>query len=118
MANPMEPYKRNGRTGWYVAFGSVKLPDGTRRRFRDQKCEGRTKKQAEDWAWRERARIAEHGPRSRAGTEVPPTIDDLFEEYLERSAKVGGRLGKAHDHWLRRQRVEYCGTHGNAGWLR
>jgi integrase len=114
----MKPYRRSGRHGWYVDLGYVKLPDGSRRRFRGLRCEGRTKADAEEWAWSARARIAQHGPDGPSGKGVPPTVDELFPLYLDRSEKVGGRRGKANAHWLQRQRVEYCGTNGNGGWLR
>lgn len=117
MANPMEPYKREGRKGWYVDLGYVKHPDGSKRRHRGLKCEGRTKEEARSWAYQERALIATHGDRKQP-KEEPPTVDELFPLYLERTEKVGGRRGKAGAHWLERQRSAYCGLGGKAGWLR
>ncbi len=119
----LEPFRRKGREGWYVDLGTVKLPDGTRRRFRCVKCEGRTMTQRREWAQRERARLAMHGPTERrkeapAVAVVVPTFDELFEDYQQYCEKIGSRRGKSHGHWLHRQRVEYCGTHGNAGWIR
>ncbi|MFN8176404.1 MAG: site-specific integrase [bacterium] len=112
----LTPYRREHRLGWYVDLGTVKLPDGTRRRFRCVRCEGRTLTQARRWTEREYGRLIVEGPRDER-KEAVPTFDELFLEYLERSEKVGGRRGKAHGHWLFRQRVEYCGTHGDAGWI-
>ena len=87
-----KPYRRKGRDGLYVDFGNVKLPDGTRKRFRSRKCEGTNLTQAKEWARKEYVRLVTHGLARRK--EEIPTVDEVFERYLKTSTTVGGRRGR------------------------